>query len=148
MKINIQDYQHQFTDLAGRFRDIRFTGQVVFIGIVLLISWSGIKTIQTNYQLQKQISELRQQNAVHSLENSNLNLQNDYLKTNEYLELSARRNFGLGMPGEKEVLVPQTVAFAYAPDLAAKKEAEAQKTKEHSSNFQAWVNFFLNRPSH
>jgi cell division protein FtsB len=148
MKINIQDYQQQLSDLADRFRDIRFTGQVVFIGIVLLISWSGIKTIQTNYQLQKQISTLRQQNAVHSLENSNLQLQNQYYKTDQYLELSARRNFGLGKPGETELLVPQSVAFTYAPDISIQQTTTTKQSSEHSSNFQAWVNFFLNRPSH
>ena len=146
MNINIDDYQKYLTDLAGRFRDIRFTGQVVFVGIVLLISWSGIKTIQTNYQLQKQISELRQQNAVHELQNSNLELQNQYLNTDEYQELSARRNFGLGKPGEKELLVPQSVAYTYAPEQKA-TTTETAKEDTHTSNFQAWVNFFLNRPS-
>lgn len=133
------------TDLAGRFRDIRFTGQVVFAGIVLLISWSGIKTIQTNYELQKQISTLKQQNAVHTLENTNLELQNEYYKTDAYLELSARRNFGLGKQGEKELLVPQSVAYTYAPEINVDSTPAAEKSK-HTSNFQAWVNFFLNRP--
>lgn len=146
MNINIRHYQKQLIDLAGRFRDIRFTGQVVFTGIVLLISWSGVKTIQTNYELQKQISTIKQQNAVRELENKNLELQNQYYNTDEYLELSARRNFGLGKPGEKELLVPQSVAYAYAPEVAlSKASAEAKST--HTSNFQAWVNFFLNRPA-
>ncbi|CAN5175133.1 hypothetical protein BH09PAT3_BH09PAT3_2030 [soil metagenome] len=145
MKINIEHYQKQVTDLAGQFRDIRFTGQVVFAGIVLLISWSGIKTIQTNYELQKQISQLKQQNAVHSLENQNIELQNQYYKTNDYLELSARRNFGLGRPGEKEILVAQTVAYNYAPELPSTTD-KAEKQSGHTSNLQAWINFFLNRP--
>jgi cell division protein FtsB len=147
MKINIQDYQDQLNDLAGRFRDIRFTGQVVFVGIVLLISWSGIKTIQSNYQLQKEISTLNQQNEVHDLENSNLKLQNEYYNTEEYLELSARRNFGLGKPGEKELLVPQTVAYTYAADIKPQNESTIEQESKHTNNFQAWVNFFLNRPS-
>lgn len=146
MNINIDHYQKQLFDLAGRFRDIRFTGQVVFAGIVILISWSGVKTIQTNYELQKQISALKQQNAVSQLENKNLELQNQYYKTDEYLELSARRNFGLGKPGEKELLVPKSVALGYAPELKTATQSDAVK-KNHTSNFQAWVNFFLNRPS-
>ncbi|HEY1063896.1 MAG TPA: septum formation initiator family protein [Candidatus Saccharimonadales bacterium] len=146
MNINIAHYQKYLTDLADRFRDIRFTGQVVFIGIVLLISWSGVKSIQTNYELQKQISTLKQQNAVRELENKNLELQNDYYNTEEYLELQARRNFGLGMPGEQELLVPQSVAYKYAPEVASSKVATA-KDDGHTSNFQAWVNFFLNRPA-
>ena len=145
MNTNIQHYQQQLVDLAGRFRDIRFTGQVVFAAIVILISWSGVKTIQTNYELQKQISGIKQQNAVNSLENKNLELQNQYFKTDDYLELSARRNFGLGRPGEKELLVPQSVAYSYAPDIKPTAVA-ASKASGHTSNFQSWVNFFLNRP--
>lgn len=145
MNINIQDYQKQALDIVSRFRDIRFTGQVIFACIVLLISWSGIKTIQTNYELQKQISALRQRNAVSDLENKNLELQNEYFKTNDYLELSARRNFGLGMPGETVILVPQSVAFEYAPELPKPKTETIAKPQD-TSNFERWVNFFLNRP--
>lgn len=145
MNINIEQYQSQLFDLAGRFRDIRFTGQVVFAGIVLLISWSGVKTIQTNYELQKQISTLKQQNAVTLLTNKNADLQNQYYKTNDYLELSARQNFGLGKPGEKELLVSKDVAFKYAPEVQTNK-AESAPAAAHTSNFKAWVNFFLNRP--
>lgn len=145
MNINIEHYQKQLIDLAGRFRDIRFTGQVVFACIVLLISWSGVKTIQTNYELQKQISKLQQQNAVHALENKNLELQNQYYRTDDYLELSARRNFGLGKPGEKELLVPQSVAYQYAPETKT-ASTDIPESTTRTSNLQAWVNFFLNRP--
>lgn len=145
MNINIQHYQKQLIGLAGRFRDIRFTGQVVFAGIVLLISWSGVKTIQTNYELQKQISALKQQNAVSALENKNMEMQNQYFKTDDYLELSARRNYGLGRPGEKVLLVPQSVAYTYAADIKTAAANDA-KASGHTSNFQSWVNFFLNRP--
>lgn len=146
MKINIAQYQDKVIEVAGRFRDIRFTGQVVFAVIVLLISWSGVKTIQTNYVLQKQISALKQQNDVHALQNRNLQMQNQYYKTDEYLELSARRNFGLGRPGEKELLVSESVAMSYAPEVKSAVQTTASETT-HTSNLQAWINFFLNRPS-
>lgn len=145
MNIRIADTYHYIIDIARRFRDIRFTGQVVFAVIVLLISWSGIKTIQTNYVLQKQISALKQQNAVADLQNKNTALQNEYFKTNDYLELSARRNFGLGMPGETELLVPEAVALSYVPELPQQQTAKLEPTTQ-TSNWQAWINFFLNRP--
>jgi cell division protein FtsB len=144
MNIQINQYQQRIVDLAAKFRDIRFTGQIVFAGIVILISWSGVKTIQTNYVLQKEISGLQQQNAVRELENKNIALQNEYFKTDDYLELSARRNFGLGKPGEKELLVPQSVAFNYAPEI--KQATVTKQTIKEGNNFQAWVDFFLNRP--
>src|SRR5215469_13850027 len=87
-------------------RDVRNVGLLVFTMIVLLISWSGVKSIQTNYGLQKQVAALAQENQVQTLQNADLALQNRYLDTPQYLEVSARQNLGLGAPGETELLVP------------------------------------------
>jgi cell division protein FtsB len=132
---------------AQRLTDVSFLGQVLFVTLVLLISWSGIKTIQTNYSLQKQITALNQQNSLQKLQNENLKLKNQYYNSNQYLELSARQNFGLAAAGEKEVLVPENVALSYTVSLPpAVKPIEAKdKQPGYQRNFEAWVNFFLNR---
>lgn len=131
-----------------RLSDVRFAGQVLFVVLVLMISWSGIKTIETNYGLQKQISQLRQKNDLQRLENENLKLQNDYFNSPQYLELSARRNFGLAQSGEKEILVPKTVALKYTADIADPTAGARQVAVKQSAvqrNWQAWVDFFLHR---
>ena len=107
---------------VNRLRDVRFAGQVLFVIVVLLVSWSGVKAINTNYSLQKQISTLQQQNAIQALENNNLKLQNQYYNSNQYLELSARQNFGLAAPGETELVVPQNVALSYTEHLNQKRQ--------------------------
>src|SRR6185312_1894077 len=95
----------QVKQFTSQLNDVRAVGLLIFLVVVLLISWSGAKVIQTNYTLQKQISTLRQENQVQELQNNNLKLQNDYFNTDQYLELSARQNFGLGRAGETEVLI-------------------------------------------
>jgi len=148
MQIKIEPYKQKALTFLQRLCDVRFTGQVVFVVIVLLISWSGIKTIQTNYGLQKQISALKQQNEVQKLQNNNLSLQNEYYNTNQYLELSARQNFGLAMPGEKEIIVPESVAMAYTVNLPGDNSSQSNSSKPvYEHNFQSWVNFFLHRQS-
>ena len=144
MKIKILNTQ-KITYYLQRLGDVRFAGQVVFVVIVLLISWSGVKSIQANYSLQKQISALKEQNSLQKLQNDNLALQNQYYNSNQYLELEARQNFGLAAPGEQEVIVPQSVALAYTVDLPglSKNAAKAQPVYQH--NFHAWVDFFLHR---
>ncbi len=134
---------------VSRLNDVRFVGQVIFVIIVLLVSWSGVKTIQTNYGLQKQISALRQQNAIQQLQNNNLELQNQYLNSNQSLELSARQNFGLAAPGEKEIVVPANVALAYTTNLPSptKPAAASSHQPAYQRNFQAWIDFFLHRQS-
>jgi cell division protein FtsB len=146
MRINSQ-YKEKVLFYLQRLSDLRFAGQVLFVVIVLLISWSGVKSIQTNYGLQKQISAINQQNALQRLQNDNVALQNQYLNSNQYLELSARQNFGLAAPGEKEVVVPASVALAYTVNLPSPAKTDGTKAKQpaYQRNFESWVDFFLHR---
>ena len=132
---------------AKRLNDPRFLGQIVFVVIVLLISWSGIKTIQTNYGLQKQITALNHQNELQKLQNDNLALKNEYFKSNQFLDISARQNFGLASPGEKLIVVPKSVALANTTDVPFESKDAATKAKQptYQRNFQSWVDFFLHR---
>ncbi|HVX48109.1 MAG TPA: septum formation initiator family protein [Candidatus Saccharimonadales bacterium] len=144
--MQIQTYEKKLQDFVKRLGDTRFAGQVVFVVIVLLVSWSGIKAIQTNYELQKQISGLKQQNSVQKLQNNNLALQNNYFNSNQYLELSARQNFGLANPGEKEIIVPESVALSYTVDPPSNKMSSASDHQPaYQKHFQSWVDFFLHR---
>jgi cell division protein FtsB len=145
MKIK-NDYTKVVYDFFTRLNDVRFVGQIIFVVIVLLISWSGVKSIQANYGLQKQITALKEQNNLQKLQDENLQLQNNYYKTNQYLELSAREDFGLAAKGETELIVPQNVALAHTQNISI--PGSQQSTVEISSkqsNFQSWVNFFLHR---
>jgi cell division protein FtsB len=129
-------------------QDVRVAGLVAFGVIVVLISWSGVKAIDTNYRLQRQISKLQQQNQVSKLDNANTSLQNEYYRTDQYLELSARQNLGLAQPGETELIVPENVALKYTVDPPAGKSVAAvtaSKQPKYQRNLQAWVNFFLHR---
>jgi cell division protein FtsB len=126
--------------------DARNIALYIFAVIVLAISWSGVKTLQTNYELQKQISTLKQQNEVLTLQNGNTALQNQYYQTNQYLELAARQDFGLAAPGEKILLISKDVAMKYVdPSLSPHSSSKntADKRSRYAKNFQAWRDFLL-----
>jgi len=108
MRIKTEQLQQKALQNVQRLSDIRFTGQLVFAIIVLLITWSGIKSI---------------------------------------LELSARQNFGLAAPGEKEIIVPQSVALAYTTNLptTTKQVPTNNQQPAYQKNFESWVDFFLHR---
>jgi len=128
-------------------RDVRNVGVLVFTVILLLITWSGIKAIQTNYGLQKQIAKLQQENDVRGLENTNQAFQNQYFTTDQYKEITARQNLGLGAAGETELLISKDVALAHTAkqtEVAAAK-TEVPKQASWQRNFQAWIDFFLHR---
>jgi cell division protein FtsB len=143
----IKKYQeHPFWQ---QFRDIRFNGFIIFGILVLLVSWSGVSVIETNFELHKQVAKLEQQNQVSELENNNLKLQNEYYNSNQYLELTARRQFGKGQPGETLLLVPESVARKYTVDIPdATKQAEATPTLTKPlwpRNLESWIDFFTHR---
>jgi len=126
--------------------DVRVLGQTFFAILVLLISWSGVKAISKNYELQKQISRLEQEVEIQELQNENQRLNNQYLDTDQFLELSARRQFGLGAPGEKLLVVPKETALKYTIDIK-QKNTEAKKTNKptYQKNYEAWIGFFFRK---
>lgn len=132
-----------------RLHDVRTLGLGVFVILVLLTTWSGIKVIQTNYELEKRIVTLQQQNEVQELENANLRLRNQYYNTDQFLELAARRQFGKAAPGEKVMLVPKEVALRHAVDVSGQAKSEEPTASAdkptYQKNFEAWINFFLHR---
>lgn len=130
-----------------QFRDVRNIGQFVFLGMVLLISWSGVKAIQSNYELQKQVQGIEARNSLSRLENDNLALENEYFKSSQYLEVSARQNFGLAKPGETVLLVPKQVALANTVPMPDDPSSSDKTSKDTyvQSNLRAWLDFFLHR---
>jgi len=129
--------------------DPRNIGLYIFAVVVLAITWSGVKTVQNNYELQKQISALQQKNGVLQLQNENTKLQNKYYQTDQYLELIARQNFGLAAPGEQVLLVPKSVALKFVdPNLAPSSSQPApvhNSQSKYSKNLEDWRDFFLGR---
>ena len=130
--------------------DVRNVVTYLFVLIVLAIAWSSVKTIQNNYDLQKSISTLNQQNEVIRLTNQNIDLQNKYLKTDQYLEMAARQNLGLAAPGEKVLLVPKNIALKYVdPSLSTQIAVNTAPTLDNRPkyirNLETWRDFLLGR---
>ena len=147
----IEKIKNQISYIIHNITDIRVLGQVIFGVLILLVSWSCVKAIQTNADLQKQISKLDQQNQVYKLENENQKLKNQYLDTNQFLELAARRQFGKAAPGEKVLNVPKSVALARTIEIKDVPKDKQPKPQVHQpfyeENLQAWRDFFFHRDS-
>ncbi len=144
----IKTYQTKVIEEARVFQDVRALGIVMFLVIALLISWSGIKVIETNYGLQKEIAQAQQENEVRKLENRNLALENQYFETDEYLELEARKNFGLAAPGETVLVVPKQVALKNIISTEGTTTSGVKKEVPKpvwQQNIDDWASFLLNR---
>lgn len=142
-KINNYDLSQKIK----RYSDIRVIGLIAFGVVVLLVSWSSLRVLQMNYELEKQQSDFVQKNRIEKLENENLKLKNVYYESDEYLELSARRQLNKAAPGEKLYLVPSSVALANTVNLPkSKKELQEEKAKSKpwvQRNLEGWRDFFF-----
>lgn len=127
---------------------MRVLGLIVFVVIVLLVSWSGVRVIETNYRLQRQIARLEEETKLLELESANKKLENEYYQTDQYLELEARGSFGKAAPGETMLLVPEKVALGYTkPMLHEEEQAKSQPPAKpfYQKNFEAWMSFLFRR---
>lgn len=128
--------------------DARALGLLAFGVVAVLVTWSGIKVVQTNYELEKKIAVAKQRNAVEQLANENLKLKNKYYESNQYLELSARRQFGKAAAGEKLYIVPESVALAKTVEPAqpvtetGEVKVELKKPR-YQQNFDDWMEFLF-----
>ena len=107
-----------------------------------------VKTIQTNYELQKRVAVLEEQNKVLKLQNENTALKNKYFETDKYLELAARQSLGLAAPGEKVLLISKEVALKYVDQKLFEKiilQPPVDKRSKIVRNFHEWRDFLLGR---
>jgi len=129
--------------------DTRNLGLYAVFIIALSVTWSSIKIIQKNYELEKQISQLEQEVTIQDQTNKNQNLKNEYFKTDAYLDLAARKYFGKSLPGEKLIQVSSDVSQKYThPEAEPPAEIVAVRTApKFIQNWQDWINFFLHKQS-
>lgn len=131
-----------------QLQDVRVAGVLIFGVIAILVTWSSLGVIEQNYNLETEISKLQQQVKVQQLENNNLALQNQYYNSNEYLDLQARQLFGIAAPGEKEIIIPDSVALSNSVDVTNQTNLTNTASPPqpfYQRNFQAWMNFFFHR---
>lgn len=126
------------------FQDVRALGLMVFGILMILLTWSGVKVAQTNYELAKKMSVERQKVQIAQLQNQNLKLKNQYYESDQFLELASRRQFGKALPGEKLYIVTDEVALKYTKEQPS-EATEAKKSEKPKprfiTNINKWVEF-------
>lgn len=133
--------------------DIRVIGLILFSFVVLLVAWSSVRVLELNYKLQKQEVAQRQKNDIQRLENENQKLKNAYFESDEYLELTARRQFNKAARGETLYLVPKEVAYSKTivvekPQTADQiKQQKKQSKSKYRQNIEDWVEFLFRKGS-
>lgn len=131
----IHRYRHYFTVQNGTIVLAAF----ITIGWI----WGTVQTLQKNFTYQQQVDALNQNVELEKLRNQNLQFQQQYYKSDEFLELSARQRLGKASPGEKLIILPdsRTITDTSQTDTAAPAAPQA-------GNIAQWLQFFFgNKPS-
>lgn len=141
MNKNVQ----KLIDKSKMLSDTRVLSLLAFGIVALLVTWSGVKVVALNYELDKKIAIAKQRNEVEKLRNENLKLKNTYYQTNQFLELSARRQFGKAASGEKLYIVPEKVAVARTVDPPKQQNTTTQAVvkSKFRQNIDAWSKFLF-----
>jgi cell division protein FtsB len=109
------------------------------LALLITLSWvvSTVVTLKNNFMYQQQVDQSNQQVQVLQLKNQNLKYQQAYLKSDEFLELSARDRLGKAAPGEHLVILPSS------DKIIDKQTAAPTASREQASDFAQWMQFFF-----
>ena len=112
------------------------------IVLALLIAmgwmWGTVQTLQKNFRYQQEVDALTQNVELEQLRNQNLEYQQQYYRSDEFLELSARQRLGKANPGEKLIILPDSDSIS---DTAG--GTGNQVAREQVSNLSQWAEFFF-----
>lgn len=128
--------------LINRYRHY-LTIQNGTIAVAFLISmgwvWGTVQTLQKNFTYQQQVDSLTQNVELEKLRNQNLQFQQQYYRSDEFLELSARQRLGKANPGEKLIILPDSrnITDKVAPTTSQ------QPAAVKASNLSQWTRFFF-----
>ena len=121
-------------------RHLTLNNSVLIVAMVIVVAsiWNTMLTLQRNFVLQQKVNTLEQEIKLTQLEVDTLRLQQQYLQSAEYQELTARAKLGKASPGEKVVNLPPLPKVETEPDVLT-------PTLDESPNFQKWMRFFFGR---
>lgn len=114
---------------------------VLMIAIVLCLVWTyqSIQAMSRNWELSETLTYEKKQLELLKIEVETAELQNEYYKTDEYQELSARKLLDKKLSEENMVIMPEN-----SDEAKNKHKIEEVKIEEKEySNFEKWVMYLL-----
>lgn len=118
-------------------------GTIVLAAIIALgWIWGTVQTLQKNFTYQQQVDALTETVELEELRNENLEFQQKYYQSDEFLELSARQRLGKANSGEKLIILPDSRSI-----VDKQAATETAPVAVQASNMSQWMQFFFgNKP--
>ena len=124
---------------------------VLVVAAIIAISWAwaSVQAVQRNYQLQKEVDDKKRQAKLIELQTDNLQFEQHYYQSNEYLTLEAKRRLGLVESGEKVLVLPPNSAVVKAGSASEDTSSVGVAPAASPPPLQQWLDFLLGaRSSH
>lgn len=115
---------------------------IIAISIAASLMWNTVSAIEKNFRLQNRVDALSEEVILLELENENLELNKEYYKSDDYLELAARETLGLVAAGEKVLVLPDYSELEESTEASIDNQTESQ---DEPSNFDQWLFFLFRR---
>lgn len=106
-------------------------------------AWASVEAVQRNYVLQREVDDKHRQQQLIALQTENLQFEQRYYKSNEYLTLEAKRRLGLAEPGERVLILPPNSEAVKAGDTANQSTAINPIEGPTPPPFEQWMNFLF-----
>lgn len=112
---------------------------IIFTVMATSLAFNTFNVIQRNYELQKKLDNLEDEVALIDVQNQNLKYNIEYYKTDNYLEIEAKRRFNLAGKGEGVIFLPKDgdPVFEESDSLIE----QSQGIDSVKSNFEKWMLF-------
>jgi len=120
------------------FDNIFLLGALVFS---LMWTWGSVSSMSRNWSLAEELAGKQREKALLELEVETLELENEYYRSTEYQELSARKYQGKMLPGETVIYLPDNSELAKNKHKATTTETEI--ATETRSNLEQWLSFLF-----
>lgn len=137
-------------DLGAKLRRLKYKlkhdfltiENVVFaVAVVMCLTWTyqSVKAMTRNFELTERLNREKKNLELLTVEVETAELENEYIKSDEYQELLARKNANKQLPGEHMVYLPENSEEAKNKH----KVAVAKKEEKDYSNFEKWMMYLM-----
>ena len=121
---------------------LSFDNVIFFVAIIVCFFWtySSLSATAKNWELSQKLTARQREQKLLELQKASIELENEYYRSAEYQELSARAKSNKMLDGEHLVYLPENTEAALKKYSAA--EIEDAPTEE-PSNVSQWTSFLF-----
>lgn len=136
MKNRLRRFKYKLKHDFGAVENV-----VLVLAIFLCLMWTfqSIQAMSRNWELSERLAREKRELEVLQIEVEMAELENEYYRTEEYQELSARKHLDKKYEGENMVVMPENSEEAKNKH---KENAVVAETRE-LSNFEKWMKFLF-----